>query len=166
MDRLVYNCGGILGLWFGLTPIKTVELIRYLFQIYNNSRDKIKRIAQNLVTIFKRSIHCMIAIFHRFIRNLFVKFTIFFQNLIALCIRCVRISFLYSISIVYQLGATFKRCFIWLKAVFFRFILNLFANWKLFCHNLITLCIRWVRNSFTYFISFVYQFIAIYNRIK
>ncbi len=52
MDRLIYNCGGILGIWFGLTPIKTVELIRYLFQIYNNSRDKIKRIAQNLVTIF------------------------------------------------------------------------------------------------------------------
>lgn len=143
-----------------------MELIRYLFQIYNNSSEKIKRIAQNLVTIFKRHIHCMVAIFHRFIRNLFTELLFFSQNFIALCIRCVWISFLYSISIVYQLSQKFKRRFIRLKTIFFRFIRNLFANLKLFCDNLITLCIRWVRNSFTYFISFVYQLIAIYNRIK
>jgi hypothetical protein len=162
-DRLIHNCGGILGLWFGLTPIKTVELIQYLFQIYNNSRDKIKRVAQNLVTIFKRCIHCMITIFHRFICKLFAKLSIFSQNLIALCNRCVRISFLYSISIVYQLSATFKRCLIWLKAVFFRFIRNLFANLSVITHNLIVFCIRFVRNTFTHLINIVYQLSATFK---
>ncbi len=33
LNRLIHNCRGFLGLWFGLTPIKTVELIRYLFKI-------------------------------------------------------------------------------------------------------------------------------------
>jgi hypothetical protein len=33
-DRLIYNCGGILGLWFGITPIKAVDLIQYIPKIY------------------------------------------------------------------------------------------------------------------------------------
>jgi hypothetical protein len=32
-DRLIYNCGGILGLWFGITPIKAVDLIEYIPKI-------------------------------------------------------------------------------------------------------------------------------------
>jgi hypothetical protein len=33
-NRLIYNCGGILGLWFGITPIKAVDLIQYIPKIY------------------------------------------------------------------------------------------------------------------------------------
>ncbi len=33
-DRLIYNCGGILGLWFGITPIKLVDLMDYIPKIY------------------------------------------------------------------------------------------------------------------------------------
>jgi hypothetical protein len=33
-DRLIYNCGGILGLWFGITPIKAVDLVQYIPKIY------------------------------------------------------------------------------------------------------------------------------------
>jgi hypothetical protein len=33
-DSLIYNCGGILGLWFGITPIKAVDLIEYIPKIY------------------------------------------------------------------------------------------------------------------------------------
>jgi hypothetical protein len=29
-DRLIYNCGGVLSLWFGLTPIKAVDILKYL----------------------------------------------------------------------------------------------------------------------------------------
>jgi hypothetical protein len=32
-NRLVYDCGGILGLWFGLSPIKAWDLLRYIPQI-------------------------------------------------------------------------------------------------------------------------------------
>ncbi len=34
LNRLIYNCGGILGLWFGITPIKAVDLIQYIPKIY------------------------------------------------------------------------------------------------------------------------------------
>jgi hypothetical protein len=33
-DRLIYNCGGILGLWFGITPINAADLIEYIPKIY------------------------------------------------------------------------------------------------------------------------------------
>ena len=29
-DRLIYNCGGVLGLWFGITPMKVVDLLGYI----------------------------------------------------------------------------------------------------------------------------------------
>jgi hypothetical protein len=34
INRMIYNCGGILGLWFGLSPDKAVDLFSYVFQMF------------------------------------------------------------------------------------------------------------------------------------
>jgi hypothetical protein len=33
-DRLIHNCGGVLRLWFGITPIKAANLIEYIPKVY------------------------------------------------------------------------------------------------------------------------------------
>jgi hypothetical protein len=128
LNYLVYNCGGVFGLWFGLTPAKAVDLIQNLFQILGISRNKIKKISQLLFTIFKRCIHRIITITYQFIRNLFSNFLGLSHNLIKLCIRCVQNLFSHLISFVYHLIVTFKKCFIWLIVIFFKFIHSLFAS--------------------------------------
>ncbi len=35
-DRLIYNCGGVLGLWFGISPVTAVDLFLYLFRFCKN----------------------------------------------------------------------------------------------------------------------------------
>jgi hypothetical protein len=76
-DRLIYNCGGIFGLWFGLTPVKTVDLIQGLSSIFNIFRENIVKIIQYLLTIFKRWIICIIALSMRFVRKLFANSSVF-----------------------------------------------------------------------------------------
>jgi hypothetical protein len=142
LDRLIYNWGGVFGLWFGLTPAKAVDLMQYSFQLLCNSRHKFKKIPQLLFDIFKRCIHRIITIIFRFIRNLFANFSVFSHNLIKLCIRCVQNSFTYLISFVYQLIVTFQKCLIWLKDFFFKLIHSLFTNLTVFYHNLKALRIR------------------------
>jgi hypothetical protein len=45
-NQLIYNCGGTLGLWFGITPVKVVDLIQYYIP-------KIYRISMNVcATVF------------------------------------------------------------------------------------------------------------------
>ncbi len=160
LDRLIYNCGGVFGLWFGLTPAKLVDLMQYSFQIFGISRNKIKKMSQLLLTIFKRCIHRIITITYRFIRNLFSNFLVLSHNLIKLCIRCVQNSFTRLICFVYQLIVTFIKCFICLKVIFFKFIHSLFANMLAFSRTSIKLFIRCVQNSLTHLISFVYQSIV------
>jgi hypothetical protein len=142
LDRLIYNCGGVFGLWFGLTPAKAADLMEYSFLILGVSRNKIKKISQLLFTIFKQCIHRIITITYRFIRNLFANFLVLSHNLIKLCIRCVQNSFTHLISFVYQLIVNFKKCFIWLKVIFFKFIHSLFSNLTVFYHNPKALRIR------------------------
>jgi hypothetical protein len=33
-NRLIYNCGGVLGLWFGISAMNAVDLLRYIAVIY------------------------------------------------------------------------------------------------------------------------------------
>jgi hypothetical protein len=54
-DRLIYNCGGILGLWFGISPIKAVELFLYILRI--------------LKIIFTRVLQFLIAIWIKIKQN-------------------------------------------------------------------------------------------------
>jgi hypothetical protein len=107
LNRLIYNCGGIFGLWFGLTPFKAVDLIEYAVKIFGIFSVKIMKIVLYLA-LFKRWIICIITIFLRFVCKLFAYLSLFYHNLKALCIRCIRNSIAYFISIVYKLIAVFK----------------------------------------------------------
>jgi hypothetical protein len=53
-DRLIYNCGGILGLWFGITPIKAADLIEYIPKIYRILIIVCTRVFQFLIAFWIR----------------------------------------------------------------------------------------------------------------
>ncbi len=53
-NRLIYNCGGILGLWFGITPIKAVDLLQYVPKIYWISINVCARVFQFLIAFWMR----------------------------------------------------------------------------------------------------------------
>jgi hypothetical protein len=53
-DRLIYNCGGILGLWFGITPIKAVDLFGYIPKIYRILKELCATVFQFLITFWIR----------------------------------------------------------------------------------------------------------------
>jgi hypothetical protein len=53
-DQLIYNCGGILGLWFGITPIKAVNLIEYIPKIYRISMNVCETAFQFLIAFWIR----------------------------------------------------------------------------------------------------------------
>jgi hypothetical protein len=53
-DRLIYNCGGILGLWFGITPVKAVDLIQHIPKIYKNLINICATVFQFLITFWIR----------------------------------------------------------------------------------------------------------------
>ncbi len=59
-DRFVYNWGGVLGLWFGLTPIKLVDILKYL-----------SIILMILISKCIKFVHCLKVISIRFALNLF-----------------------------------------------------------------------------------------------
>jgi hypothetical protein len=54
LNRLIYNCGGILGLWFGLTPTKVVDLIEYMPKIYRISMNVCATVFQFLIAFWMR----------------------------------------------------------------------------------------------------------------
>jgi hypothetical protein len=109
LDRLIYNCGGVFGLWFGLTPIKTVDLIQYSFQIWIILRAKLFIFVHYLLAIFKRCINRMISVLLRFVRKIFANLSVFSHHLITFFIRCVRNSFKFLTIIVYQIIAIYYR---------------------------------------------------------
>jgi hypothetical protein len=53
-DRLIYNFGGILGLWFGITPIKAVDLIQYIPKIYRILINVCATVFQSLIAFWMR----------------------------------------------------------------------------------------------------------------
>jgi hypothetical protein len=60
-DGFIYNCGGVLGLWFGLTPIKLVDILNYL-----------PLIIKILISKSIKFVHYLKAISIRFAKNLFI----------------------------------------------------------------------------------------------
>ncbi len=54
LDQLIYNCGGILGLWFGITPIKAADLIEYIPKIYRILINVCKTVFQFLIAFWIR----------------------------------------------------------------------------------------------------------------
>jgi hypothetical protein len=109
LDRLIYNCGGVFGLWFGLTPTKAVDLIQYSSRIWIILRAKLLIFVHYLLAIFKRCINCMISVLLRFFRKIFANLSVFSHHLITIFTRCVRNSFTFLIFIIYQLIAIYYR---------------------------------------------------------
>jgi hypothetical protein len=54
LNRLIYNCGGILGLWFGISPIKAVDLFSRLSQIYRTFFNVCSIVSQFLIAFWIR----------------------------------------------------------------------------------------------------------------
>jgi hypothetical protein len=132
-DRLIYNCGGVLGLWFGLTPIKLVDILKYLPLISKILISKSKkfvhylkaiiiRFAQNLISICKQFGLSLFGIGVRFAQNSFgfcKRFGVylfgigvrFAQNLIGIFKRLALFLILTNITFAYNLIAIFMRFF-------------------------------------------------------
>jgi hypothetical protein len=111
-DRLIYNCGGVLSLWFGLTPIKLVDILKYLplismilisksIKMVHYLKAISIKFAQNLIIICKRFGLYLLRIGVRFAQNLIrickrfghffiAHIIIFASNLIAIFMRFVR----------------------------------------------------------------------------
>jgi hypothetical protein len=53
-DQLIYNFGGILGLWFGITPIKAADLIQYIPKIYRILINVFVSVFQFLIAFWMR----------------------------------------------------------------------------------------------------------------
>jgi hypothetical protein len=89
-DRLIYNCGGVLGLWFGLTPIKLVDILKYLPLISKILISKSIKFVHYLKAISIRFAENLIAICKRFAFFLIAKIITFAYNLLAIFTRFVR----------------------------------------------------------------------------
>jgi hypothetical protein len=53
-NQLIYNCGGILGLWFGITTMKAVNLIECMPKIYRILINVCKTVFQFLIAFWIR----------------------------------------------------------------------------------------------------------------
>jgi hypothetical protein len=89
-DRLIYNCGGVLGLWFGLTPIKLVDILKYLPLISKILISKSIKFVHYLKAISIRFAENLIAICKRFAFFLIAKIITFAYYLLAIFTRFVR----------------------------------------------------------------------------
>jgi hypothetical protein len=52
---LIYNCGGILGLWFGITPLKAADLIEYIPKVYRMFINVCATVFQFLIAFWMRT---------------------------------------------------------------------------------------------------------------
>ena len=90
LDRLIYSCGGILGLWFGLTPIKLVDILNYLPLIIKILISKSIKFVHYLKAITIRLAQNSFGICKRFALFFIANIIIFAYNLITIFMRFVR----------------------------------------------------------------------------
>ncbi len=182
-DRLIYNCGGVLGLWFGLSPINTVYYLPLILKFMkpkiikfiHYSKAVSFRFAKILFGICKgfglyliiniiAFAYNLIAVFKRFVQNLFIICKIFGLYLFGISVRfgknliriCKRIALFLStnkITFAYNLMAVFKR-----------FVQNLFGFYKRFGFYLITKIIGFTYNLMAFFIRFVHYLFVMITR--
>ncbi len=116
-DRLIYNIGGVLGLWFGLSPINAAD---YLLLILKFMKSKIIKFIHYSKAIIIRFAEVLFGIYKGFGLYLITKIIAFAYNLIAFLKRfvqnlikiCKRITLFLSTNIIgfaYNLMAFFKR---------------------------------------------------------
>jgi hypothetical protein len=105
-NRLIYNCGGVLGLWFGLS---TVDIFNYLPLISNIVKSKSLKFVHCLKAIIIKFAQNSFVICKRFGIYLFGIFVRFAQNLIAVCKRFVLFFIANIITFTYNLIAILVR---------------------------------------------------------
>ena len=137
-NELIYNFGGILSLWFGLSPISATDLFIYFILLFkNNFYTLIISIADKVLKFFR-----LIIIFFNFlkisIKSIFKKFFILTDILIHLILNLFHYLI---ISIADNLSKFFRfiiilffKIFI-LTDIFIHLILNLFHYLKSFIHK-------------------------------
>ncbi len=174
-DRFIYNYGGVLSLWFGLTPIKLVDILKYLpliskilisksIKIVHYLRALSTSFAQNLISICKR--------FGLYLFGIGIRFT---QNLIEICKRFALLFVANIITLAYNLIAIFIRFVRHLFRIIVRFAQNSFVICKQFgiylfgigarfAQNLIGICKRFSLFLIANIITFAYNLIAIFMR--
>jgi hypothetical protein len=54
INRLIYNCGGVIGLWFGISPITAVDLFSYIPEICRILINECTKIPQYLIAFLVR----------------------------------------------------------------------------------------------------------------
>jgi hypothetical protein len=54
VDRLIYNCGGIIELWFGITPVKATDLFEYIPKIYKILKNICATVSQLFIQFWMR----------------------------------------------------------------------------------------------------------------
>jgi hypothetical protein len=136
-DRLIYNCGGVLGLWFGLTPNKLVDIFKYLPLISKVLISKTIKFGHHLKVISIRFAQNLIIICKRFGLYLLGFCVRFVQNLIRICKRFG----LYLLGICFRFVQNLIR-------ICKRFGLLLIANIITFAYNLIAIFMRFVHHLF------------------
>jgi hypothetical protein len=97
-DRLIYNCGGVLGLWFGLTPIIAADYLSLILILIKSkfikfvrySKAIIIRFAQNIIGIYL--FESIIIIFGKNLIRICKIFVIFFiENIISFAYNLMQI---------------------------------------------------------------------------
>jgi hypothetical protein len=94
-NRLIYNCGGVLGLWFGLSPISAagflpiiLKLLKWkIIKFIHYSKAISKKFVKILFGICKRFVLCLIAKIIAFAYYLTAFLIRFAQNLFGICKR-------------------------------------------------------------------------------
>jgi hypothetical protein len=174
-DRLIYNYGGVLSLWFGLTPNKLVDILKYLPLILKILISKSIRIVHYLKSISVRFAQNLIGICKRFGLYLFGIGVRFAQNLIAISKRFTLLFIANIITFAYNLMAIFMRFVRHLFRIIIRFAENSFVICKrfviylfgigvIFAQNLIAVCKRFALFFIANIITFAYNLIAIFMR--
>ncbi len=152
INQLIYNCGGILGLWFGLTPMKITDLLLESSKLYTFLRylisfliQKIKRFLSRISLLLINSYRLLLS-FILLLKNSLLLAVKWIKILMNLAINFLKIIFLIIIFKFKELYSVFCR----LIESLFRFVHFLVSNISLFlinCYHLFLSSIRLIKSS-------------------
>jgi hypothetical protein len=124
INRLIYNCGGILGLWFGLTPVNITDLLLKTSQLYIFIRYLISFLIQRIkgfssrISLFLINSFQLLLSFILLLKNSLLLAVEWIKILINLAINFLKIIFLIIIFKCKELYLVFCK----LIASLFRFV--------------------------------------------
>jgi hypothetical protein len=152
-NGFIYNFGGVVGLWFGLTPIKLVDIFKYLTLV-----------SKILISKSIKFVHYLKAISFRFAQNSVGICKRFGLYLFGIGVRFAQSSFRVCKPFgiyLFRIGVRFAQNSV---GICKRFGLYLFGIGVKFAQNLIGICKRFAVFFITNIITFTYNLIAILMR--